>query len=337
MSSSPTLGVDFGCTRTLAAYVNSEGMLVSLGRKTHGVPQDSSAAASPVKRYLGRKPEIRIGAKKISPAEAAALMLKELKSRSEETLGRPVEKIVLAVPLHFQDNQVLALREAAKLAGFELLDLVDEATAAALAFHFRKKKQGRIAVYDWGGGMFNAAVLEVRNSTVKVLGHAGDPDLGGEDLTARLAGKILGEIRANFGKEAAEDPGIAARAREEAEKVKCAVSHRGSCDVRLSDPAKKIHYARAFSRFEVGNLVHDLVQKTIFLCEKAMKKAQAAPDQVEEVLLAGGSTRIPLVREMIRKTFGKEPHSGMNPEEAVAFGAAVRAALLSGVPQGQSR
>ena len=273
---------------------------------------------------------IDLGGKLWTPPEISALILKELKDRAEKFFGQPVTRAVVTVPAYFNDSQRQATKDAGRIAGLGVQRIVNEPTAAALAYGLHQKKQGKIAVYDLGGGTFDISILNLHEGIFEVLATAGDTHLGGDDMDWRLAQKFLREIADQYGDDAIKDLHLRQLVVEEAERAKRALSHRGSYDLRLADEKKKIRFSRAFSRFELAELVHDIVERTIAPCEQVMRDANLTPEGIDEVILVGGSTRMPLVQETVEKIFGKKPHCELNPDQVVALGAAIQGHVLAG-------
>lgn len=273
---------------------------------------------------------IELGGKSWTPPEISALILKELKARAEQFFKEPVTQAVVTVPAYFNDSQRQATKDAGKIAGLEVLRIVNEPTAASLAYGLHKKKQGKIAVYDLGGGTFDISILNLHEGIFEVLATAGDTHLGGDDIDWRLAQKFLQEISDQYGAEITKDSAFRQLVVEEAERAKRALSHRGSHDLKIIDEKRGIRYARAFSRYELAELVRDIVERTIGPCEQAMRDAKLAPAEIDELILVGGSTRMPLVQDIAEKIFQKKPHSELNPDQVVALGAAIQAEILSG-------
>ncbi len=273
---------------------------------------------------------IRIGEREVTPPEVSALILNELRRRAEEHLGQEVRRAVVTVPAYFNDSQRQATRDAGKIAGLEILRIVNEPTAACLAYGLQKKKQGMIAVYDLGGGTFDISILKVKDGIFEVLATNGNTHLGGDDFDQRLMELILREIREQFGVDLVGNPEAVQTVRLEAEQAKCRLSSEAVTEMALSFPGDLVKYRRQLSRKEMESLVEDLVEQTVAPCQTALADAGLDAAQVDEVVLVGGATRTPLVRQRVREFFGKVPHAELDPDEVVALGAAVQAHILAG-------
>ncbi len=259
-----------------------------------------------------------------TPPEISALILKELKDRAAAVLGEEVRQVVITVPAYFNDSQRQATRDAGRLAGLEVLRLVNEPTAASLAYGLEKKQQGLIAVYDFGGGTFDISILKLHEGIFEVLATNGDTRLGGDDMDRRIAALLLAEIPAAR----RGDPEIVSQAMAAAESAKIHLTEHASAPLQLE--ARGARVARALTREEFEAAVTDIVERTLAPCRQALKDAGLAPGDLEDVVLVGGSTRVPLVRRRVEELFGRPPHSDLDPEQVVALGAAVQAGVLSG-------
>lgn len=273
---------------------------------------------------------IPLGGRLWTPPEISALILKELKSRAEKFCGEPIRRAVITAPAYFNDSQRQATKDAGRIASLEVLRIVNEPTAASLAYGLHQKKKGKIAVYDLGGGTFDISILNLHEGIFEVLATAGDTHLGGDDIDWRLAKKFLSEIEALGGAQVKGDLHLRQRVVEEAERAKRALSHRGSYDLKIVDEKKGIHYTRAISRYELAELAREIVERTMAPCEQALRDAKLTPEGIDELILVGGATRMPLVREVAQKVFRKEPHCELNPDQVVALGAAIQAHILAG-------
>ena len=272
----------------------------------------------------GRIVRFRVHGRDYTPPEISALILKALKQRAEAVLGDRVVKVVITVPAYFNDSQRQATRDAGRLAGLEVLRLVNEPTAASLAYGLHQKNQGRIAVYDLGGGTFDISVLTLHEGIFEVLATNGDTRLGGDDIDRRIAQMLLAAVPTAR----RDDPEIARPALAAAEAAKIQLTTADSVVMRLC--AGDVRVERALSRGEFEAAVADIVERTIAPCRQALKDAGLAATDLDEVVLVGGSTRMPLVRRRVAELFGRTPHAELNPEEVVALGAAVQAGVLSG-------
>jgi molecular chaperone DnaK len=272
--------------------------------------------------------------KKYSPPEVSGMILQKLKQAAEDYLGQPVTKAVITVPAYFNDAQRQATKDAGKIAGLEVLRIVNEPTAAALAYGLDKKKDETIAVYDFGGGTFDISILEVGEGVVEVKATNGDTHLGGDNLDQRVIDWIVSEFRKQEGIDLSKDRMALQRLKEAAEKAKMELSTVMETEINLpfisADQTGPKHLAMKLTRAKFESLVDDLLQKSVGPCKQALADAGVALKDIDEVVLVGGSTRIPRVQQIVKELFGKEPHKGVNPDEVVAIGAAVQAGVLSG-------
>jgi len=271
---------------------------------------------------------IRIGDRAVTPPEVSAHVLRTLKQRAEAHFGEPIEQAVITVPAYFNDAQRQATKDAGRIAGLEVLRIVNEPTAAALAYGLQKLSQGIIAVYDLGGGTFDISILRVKDGVFEVLATNGNTHLGGDDFDRVMVDWLLADIQSRHRVDLSGDAEAVQEIRLGAEAAKC----RLSFDDRtvLTIPFEGFTYHRDISRAEVEALVEPLVATTLGPCRQALADAGLRPDQVDEVVLVGGSTRMPLVQRRVEELFGRTPHSRMNPDEVVALGAAVQAQILAG-------
>ena len=273
---------------------------------------------------------IRLGEKTYSPPQISAMILKELKLRAEAFLGESITKAVITVPAYFNDSQRQATKDAGMIAGLEVLRIINEPTAASLAYGLQKKTQGTIAVYDLGGGTFDISILKLKNGIFEVLATNGDTHLGGDDFDQILADLILSEIRSEYGLDLSNHPDHVQAIRLEAERAKIRLSEEASTAVDLDLPDGKRRFSREFTRSQLEGLCAALVERTLGPCRFALKDSGLTPNDIDEVVLVGGSTRMPMVRQQVEMFFGKQPHCDLNPDEVVALGAAVQADILSG-------
>jgi molecular chaperone DnaK len=273
---------------------------------------------------------IQLGDKTYSPPQISAMILKELKQRAETHLGESITKTVITVPAYFNDSQRQATKDAGLIAGLEVLRIVNEPTAAALAYGLQEKTQGTIAVYDFGGGTFDISILKLKDGIFEVLATNGDTHLGGDDLDRRIADLFLNEIRAGHHSDLNVYPDHMQAVRLEAERAKIRLSDELKTQIAIDLPNGQGRYIRELTRDQLEASVMDIIERTLAPCRLALKDAGLTPADIDEVVLVGGSTRMPLVRQRVRELFGKQPHCDLNPDEVVALGAAVQADILSG-------
>ncbi len=272
--------------------------------------------------------------KKYSPSQISAFILQKMKETAEAFLGEKVEKAVITVPAYFNDAQRQATKDAGKIAGLEVLRIINEPTAAALAYGLDKKSAGTIAVYDLGGGTFDVSVLEIGDGVFEVKSTNGDTFLGGEDFDMRLVSYLADEFKKEQGIDLRNDKLALQRLKEAAEKAKIELSSATQTEINLpfitADATGPKHLTMKLTRAKFEALVEDLIQRTMEPCRLALKDAGLSAAQIDEVVLVGGMTRMPKVQEMVKQFFGKEPHKGVNPDEVVAIGAAIQAGVLQG-------
>ena len=272
--------------------------------------------------------------KKFAPSQISAFVLQKMKETAEAYLGEPVTEAVITVPAYFNDSQRQATKDAGKIAGLEVLRIINEPTAAALAYGLEQKKNGTIAVYDLGGGTFDISILEIGDGVFEVKSTNGDTFLGGEDFDMRLVNYLADEFQKEQGIDLRRDKLALQRLKEAAEKAKIELSSTTQTEINLpfitADASGPKHLTMKLTRAKFEALVDDLVQKTIDPCRQALKDAGVSAAEINEVVLVGGMTRMPKVQETVKQLFGKEPHKGVNPDEVVAVGAAIQAGVLQG-------
>lgn len=273
---------------------------------------------------------IAIGEKIYSPPEISAFILRALKQRAEAALNGSVTQAVITVPAYFNDSQRQATKDAGKLAGLDVLRILNEPTAASLAYGLQREKEGIIAVYDLGGGTFDISILKIKNGIFQVLATNGNTRLGGDDFDQRLVALMREEILKQYAIDLQEHPSLLQEARLLSEKVKCQLSSQEAAEVTLLLSNEKHRYERRFTRVEFETLIQDLIDLTVVCCRQALSDANLSPGDVNEVVLVGGSTRVPLIKETVGDLFQRVPHCELNPDEVVALGAAVQAKILSG-------
>lgn len=336
---------------SVVSILNDEVALVGLEAKHH-LLTDTDKTVYSVKRLMGKSfadiekdthlltyrfaPQreglvrIQIGDKAYTPIEFSAMILKELRKRADDFWGEPIAQAVITVPAYFNDAQRQATKDAGKLAGLDVLRIVNEPTAAALAYGLDRKRQGTIAVYDLGGGTFDISILRLKEGVFEVLATNGDTYLGGDDIDRRLMELVLEEIQDEHGVELQPVPAALQAIRETVEKAKCDLSFTESVSLKLDFPEHGVSYKRRLTRIELETLTKDIVDKTRKPCEQALKDARVNPEDLDAVVLVGGVTRMPLVKRTVEELFGQKPYDEINPDEVVALGAAVQADILVG-------
>jgi molecular chaperone DnaK len=320
------------------AVTNPENTLYSIkrfmGRKADEVADEIKQVPYKVEKAGNGDVRISVDGKQYNPPEIAAMVLQKLKQSAEDYLGAKVEKAVITVPAYFNDAQRQATKDAGKVAGLEVLRIVNEPTAAALAYGLDKKKDEVIAVFDFGGGTFDISVLEVGEGVVEVKSTNGDTHLGGDDVDEVLVGWIIDEFKKDQGIDLHNDKMALQRLKESAEKAKVELSSAMETEINLpfitADASGPKHLVMKLTRAKFEALVEPILKRLMPPVELAIKDAGLEPKDIEEIVLVGGSTRIPKVQEMVKNFFGKEPNKSVNPDEVVALGAAVQAGVLGG-------
>ena len=320
------------------AVTNPENTVFSIkrfmGRKSDEVNEEMKMVPYKVTRASNGDARVEIDGKLYSPPEISAMILQKLKQAAEDYLGEKVDRAVITVPAYFNDTQRQATKDAGEIAGLKVERLVNEPTAAALAYGLDKKKDETIAVYDFGGGTFDISILEVGEGVVEVKSTNGDTHLGGDNIDQKLIDWIIEEFRKDQGIDLSKDKMALQRLKEAAEKAKIELSSTMSTDINLpfitADQSGPKHLNMQLTRAKFEQLIGDIVRKTMEPLKKAMSDAGLQPKEIDEVVLVGGSTRIPMVQKIVQDYFGKEPHKGVNPDEVVAVGAAVQGGVLGG-------
>jgi len=282
----------------------------------------------------GEGVKVKMGDKEFTPQEVSAMILSKLKADAEAKLGEKITEAIITVPAYFDDAQRQATKDAGKIAGFDVKRIINEPTAAALAYGFDKKKGQQVAVYDLGGGTFDVSILDISADTVEVKSTNGDTHLGGEDFDQRIIAWIIEEFKKDQGIDLGKDTLSLQRIKEAAEKAKIELSTTNETEINqpfiTTDANGPKHLVMKLSRAKLEDLVGDLVEKTLAPCKAALADAKIGVGDLEEIIMVGGMTRMPLVQKKVKEFFGKEPHLGVNPDEVVAAGAAVQAGVLQG-------
>jgi molecular chaperone DnaK len=307
-----------------------------IGRKFDGDSVQKDIQTSPFKIIKADNGDAWVEAKgeKYSPSQISAFTLQKMKETAEKYLGQEVTKAVITVPAYFNDSQRQATKDAGKIAGLEVERIVNEPTAAALAYGLDKKKSGTVAVYDLGGGTFDVSILEIGDGVFEVKSTNGDTSLGGEDFDNTIVEYLIGEFKKDTGMDISNDSLAMQRIKEAAEKAKCELSSTAQTDINLpfltADKTGPKHLNVKMNRAKLESLVEKLIERTLVPCKTALKDSGISATEINEVILVGGMTRMPKVIEAVKNFFGKEPHKGVNPDEVVAIGAAIQGGVLQG-------
>ena len=327
-----------GGTAKRQAVANPENTVYStkrlMGRRFEEISSETDGLAYRVIKSSKSDAWIEVEGKQYSPPQVSAHILMKLKKAAEDYLGSGVGEAVITVPAYFNDSQRQATKDAGKIAGLDVKRIINEPTAAALAYGFDKKKEGMVVVYDLGGGTFDVSVLEVGNNVIEVKSTNGDTHLGGDDFDKRVIDYIISEFKKDSGVDLGADKMATQRLREAAEKAKIELSNTVETEINLpfitADASGPKHLVMKMTRSKFEQLIEDLVKGTLRPCEQALKDAGLRSGEISEVILVGGSTRIPLVQKVVTDFFGKDPSKGINPDEVVALGAAIQAGVLGG-------
>ena len=357
-------------TREGSVLMPSVVALAKSGERLVGILAERQAITNPkntihsVKRFIGRKysdpevqkelkllsyetkersdggVEVKMGDKWLTPIEISAQILQKLKIDAEEKLGEKITDIVITCPANFDDSQRKATKAAGEIAGFNVLRMINEPTAAALAYGFTKKSNQQIVVYDFGGGTFDVSILNTTPETVEVLATGGEPHLGGRDVDQRIINWIVEQFKKEQGIDLSKDPLALQRLKEASEKAKIELSSALETEINLpfvtSDASGPKHLLYKLSRSQFDNLIRDLIERSIERVRKTLVEVKLKTADIEEVVLVGGTTLIPAVREQVKELFGKEPNKSINPEEVVAIGAAIQAEILRAGKEGRA-
>ena len=329
-----------GAAAKRQAVTNPENTLFAIkrliGRRFDSAEVQKDKATAPFKIVSGDNGDawVEVKGQKYAPSQISAIVLQKIKEYAESYLGETIEKAVITVPAYFNDSQRQATKDAGKIAGLDVLRIINEPTAAALAYGMDKKASGTIAVYDLGGGTFDISILEIGDGVFEVKSTNGDTFLGGEDFDQRIVNFLAEEFKKESGIDLKADRLALQRLKEAAEKAKIELSSATQTDVNLpfitADATGPKHLNIKLTRAKLESLVDDLIDKTVEPCKKALKDAGLSASEISEVILVGGMTRMPKVQEKVKEIFGKEPHKGVNPDEVVAVGAAIQGGVLMG-------
>lgn len=342
-------------TPSIVAFTKGGERLVGSAAKRQAVTNPQNTVFS-IKRFMGRKYDemtaeikrmpyqvvrapngdahVKIGDKVYSPPEISSMILQKMKMDAEAFLGETIAQAVITVPAYFNDSQRQATKDAGKIAGLEVLRIINEPTASSLAYGLDKKKDEKIAVYDLGGGTFDISVLEIGEGVFEVKATNGDTHLGGDDFDQRIMDWLVAEFKKEHGIDLSKDPMALQRLKEAAEKAKCELSSSQSTDINLpfitADASGPKHLNVTLSRAKLEQLVGDLIDRSMGPVENCLKDAGLPKEKIDEVILVGGMTRMPRVQDVVEKQLGREPHKGVNPDEVVAVGAAIQGGVLKG-------
>ena len=352
------VGIDLGTTNSVIAWMKPDGSIevipnaegsrltpsivafTKTGEILVGEPAkrqmilNSERTIKSIKRKMGSDYKVRIDDKEYTPQQISAYILMKMKKDAEQYLGGRIKKAVITCPAYFNDAQRQATKEAGQIAGFEVLRIINEPTAAALAYGLDKKKEQKVLVYDLGGGTFDVSILEISEGVIQVIATSGNNHLGGDDFDQRIIDWLAEEFKKQHGIDLREDKQALQRLRDAAEKAKIELSTKLETDISLpyiaATSSGPLHLETRLTRSLYESLVRDLVEMTRGPIERALGDAKLSPRDIDEVILVGGMTRTPMVQRLIHEVFGKEPNKSVNPDEAVAIGAAIQAAILAG-------
>ncbi|MBE7070354.1 MAG: molecular chaperone DnaK, partial [Ruminococcaceae bacterium] len=324
-------------TPSVVGFTKAGERLIGQVAKRQAVTNPERTISS-IKREMGSDYKVIIDEKQYTPQEISAMILSKLKSDAEAYLGTPVTQAVITVPAYFTDSQRQATKDAGRIAGLEVLRIINEPTAASLAYGLDKETDQKILVFDLGGGTFDVSILDISDGVFEVLATAGNNRLGGDDFDNKIVDYLVESFKSSDGVDLRSDRMAMQRLREAAEKAKIELSGVTSSAINLpyitADATGPKHLDITLTRAKFDELTADLVQKTMDPVKRAMSDAGVSPSDIDKILLVGGSTRIPAVQDAVKNYFGKEPFKGINPDECVAIGAAIQAAVLTGDVKG---
>ena len=320
-------------TPSVVAFTKTGERLVGKIAKRQAVTNHDRTISS-IKRDMGTDRKVKIDSATYTPQEISAMILQKLKSDAENYLGQKVTQAVITVPAYFSDSQRQATKDAGRIAGLEVLRIINEPTAASLAYGLDKGDEQKIMVYDLGGGTFDVSILEIGDGVFEVLSTSGNNRLGGDDFDERIMKYLIDEFKKDQGIDLSTDPAVMQRLREASEKAKIELSSMSQTDINLpyitADSTGPKHMNITLTRAKFEELIRDLVDSTVGPMNQALKDANLTADKLDKIILVGGSSRVPLVQETVKRVTGKEPHKGINPDGCVAIGAAIQAGVLSG-------
>ncbi len=298
------------------------------------VQKDKKLLPYEIKEGASGDVEIKMGDKWYKPAEVSAMILQKLKTDAEDRLGEKITDAIITVPAYFDDSQRKATKDAGEIAGLNVRRVINEPTAAALAYGFNKKKDEKIVVYDFGGGTFDVSVLEVSEDTIEVKSTGGDTHLGGDDIDQRIIGYFIEEFKKEQGIDVSKDQLVIQRLKDAAEKAKHELSSTNQTEVNIpfltADASGPKHFNLVFTRAKLENLVQDLIDRSVLLTKQTVEEANLKTSDIHEVILVGGQTRMPAIVDAVKNLFGKDPHKDINPDEVVAIGAAIQGGIMQG-------
>ena len=324
-------------TPSVVAYTKDDEVLVGSTAKNQAVINNDRTVIS-IKRKMGSSSKINIDSKELSPQEISAEILKKLKEDAEHHFGEEIKKVVITVPAYFNDNQRQATKDAGKIAGLDVVRIINEPTAAALAYGLNEEKEQKILVYDLGGGTFDVSILEIGGGVFEVVSTSGNNALGGDDFDNKLLEMIVKQYKEDNGVDLSDDKMATQKLREEVEKAKKELSEREKVELNIpfisADASGPKHLNVEIKRSQFEELIAEYIDETIRLTEKTIRDAELTNDDIDKILLVGGSTRIPLVKKRINELIGDKVYNNINPDECVGLGAAIQGGIISGDKKG---